>query len=66
MSQEHSHIHLALKKHSEGYISEENKIFVDLKMVKKTNKKYHWEMESRPENIQGAYNNNECWFPYVI
>ena len=41
-------------------------IFADLKMVKQTDKKYHWEMESSSENTQGAYNNNECWFSYEI
>ena len=37
-------------------------IFAYLKMVKQTYKKYHWEMESQPENIQGTYKNNEGGF----
>ena len=51
-----------LSKHSEGQNSKGNKIFLDLKMVKQTDKKNHWAMESQPENIQGAYNNNEGGF----
>ena len=66
MSQEHSHTHMALSKHSKGYISDKNRVFVILKTVRQTNKKYHWAMESQPENIQGAYSNNECLFSYAI
>ena len=53
---------MALRKHSEGYISDRNGIFADLKMVKWTGNKYHWEMESQPKNIQGTYKNNEGGF----
>ena len=42
-----------LGKHSKGFISEGNMIFADLKMVKQTYKKYHWEMESKLKSIKG-------------
>jgi len=35
-------------------------------MVRQTNNKYHWEMDTQPGNIQGVYNNNEWWLSYEI
>ena len=56
MSQTHLHIHMALSEvyfRSEGQIYDKNKMLVILNMVKQTIKKYQWEMESQPANIQG-------------
>ena len=63
MSQTHSLIHMALSKWSECYISNRNKIFAYLKMVKQKNKKYHWEMESQPESIKGITMKMSGYFP---
>ena len=52
MSWNNSHIHMGLRKHSEGYISQGNMIFSYLNMVKQMHKKYHWEMYSQPESIK--------------
>ena len=57
---------MSLRKNSEGYISDGNGIFADLKMVKQKDKKYHWEMESHPVNLHEDYNNNEWLFYYEI
>ena len=54
---------MALSKHSEGNISKGNRIFAYLKMVKQTNKKYQWEMESHPESIKGITLKMSGYFP---
>ena len=67
MSQKHSHTHLALNKHSEDYIYEENKIFIDLNIVRHTDIKYQLHHGVIVWIIQGHC--NKYWaiiFPFLI
>ena len=57
---------MALNKYVKGYISDNNKVLVDLNMVRQKNKKKHWEMKSQPEINQGYYSENEWGLSFIL